>query len=84
MCKYKHKKKCILNLAIIRKNETEILREELELVKVEKEVLEEELEKKIVNDNDNKIISNHTKNSINNNNINNNGTLNNGYIKNNI
>lgn len=82
--KYKHKKKCILNLAIIQKNENEQLREELELVKVEKEVLEEELEKKIDNDNDNKIISSHTKNSINNNNINNNGTLNNGYIKNNV
>tara|TARA_B110000977_G_scaffold17867_1_gene21637 strand:+ start:197 stop:1162 length:966 start_codon:yes stop_codon:yes gene_type:complete len=82
--KYKHKKKCMLNIAIIQKNENEILREELELVKVEKEVLEEELEKKIDNDNDNKIISSHTKNSINNNNINNNGTLNNGYIKNNV
>jgi hypothetical protein len=74
--KYKHKQKCLINVSIIDKKENDKLKEELEIIKVEKKVLEEELDNK----NDSKIISNNKKNI----NINNSGTLNNGYIKNNV
>lgn len=74
--KYKHKQKCLINVSIIDKKENDKLKEELEIIKVEKKVLEQELDSK----NDSKIISNNKKNI----NINNSGTLNNGYIKNNV
>ena len=74
--KYKHKQKCLVNVSIIDKKENDKLKEELEIIKVEKKVLEQELDSK----NDSKIISNNKKNI----NINNSGTLNNGYIKNNV
>jgi hypothetical protein len=74
--KYKHKQKCLNNVSIIDKKENDKLKEELEIIKVEKKVLEEELDNK----NNSKIISNNKKNI----NINNSGTLNNGYIKNNV
>jgi hypothetical protein len=77
--KYKHKKKCILNVSIKDKKENDILKEELELIKVEKEILEEELDKISHNK-----VSN-TKSNINNNvNKSTISTLNNGYINNNI
>ena len=74
--KYKHKQKCLINVSIIEKKENDKLKEELKIIKLEKKVLEEELDNK----NDSKIISNNKKNI----NINNSGTLNNGYIKNNV
>ena len=66
--KCQHKKKCLLNISVIEKNEKEELRNELEIIKKEKI----ELEKQLICKNG----GGDTTNNIN--------TLNNGYIKNNV